>query len=595
MTLRLYDDDKSDNVIVTNPDGSTASIDPRFNPATVVTLGVSGQGVDPLDPPGATEPPVVTTTGTNLFFLQQPTAAAVDAVIAPAVRVRVWDNTGAPLSGVSVEVSLQNPPAGAVLSGATTAVSDASGVATFATLSVNQPAIDLRLRAAAAVPGVVAAGVSAPFDIDTGDVDAVLAAVSIFNYSAIYDGLPKAVMVTTDPSDLAVTVTYNGSETLPAAIGANLVVATVIEPGYTGSASAVQTIASTMSVGGSGGAPYGPLSCGPGVFATGIRPSTNSYYGLLGAQLMCSDSINPARFSGAVPIYHDSYVDTVASCGTEEVMVGVHGETGAPFDFTVIQRIGPLCRMPGSGEVSTYDALGGGQHPSEGFTLSCPAGQAVTGVVGGVGEVVDSIALVCAPEESASPTITSASPSTLAAFQYVTITGTDLPATAMTDVLFSQGDFQYASDYLFFASEDLVVARVPTGVLANGPATIRLKDPDSTVFTNSVPVTISSTPGAPVLLTVYNAGEASTTLTAGQEFLLEADGTGTAGTTVYWFQGDTQFSQAASYTGEGPTGRVGTVSSIPAGVTPGTWMVRVTSYSSPFSNGVTVSVTPAAP
>ena len=121
----MYDNNKFDNVIVTNADGSHASIDPRFNPATAVTVGVSGQGVDVLDPPGSTEPPVVTTTGTNLFFIQQPTTAAVGATITPAVRVRLFDNTGLPLpAGVVVSVSLLNPPVGVLLSGTVTAVTD---------------------------------------------------------------------------------------------------------------------------------------------------------------------------------------------------------------------------------------------------------------------------------------------------------------------------------------------------------------------------------------------------------------------------------------------------------------------------------------
>ncbi len=97
VTLRVYDPNKHDNIIVTNLDGSTASIDPRFNPATVVTSAISAQGVDVLDPVGATEPPAVTTTGTNLFYLEQPTNTAPGAPITPSVRVRIWDNTGAPL------------------------------------------------------------------------------------------------------------------------------------------------------------------------------------------------------------------------------------------------------------------------------------------------------------------------------------------------------------------------------------------------------------------------------------------------------------------------------------------------------------------
>ena len=83
ITLRVFDNDRSNNIIVTNLDGTTASIDPALNPATTLTAGIAAQGVDvgpgALDPPGATKPPIVTTTGTNLFYLQQPTFAAPGA------------------------------------------------------------------------------------------------------------------------------------------------------------------------------------------------------------------------------------------------------------------------------------------------------------------------------------------------------------------------------------------------------------------------------------------------------------------------------------------------------------------------------------
>ena len=93
-----------------------------------------------------------------------------------------------------------------------------------------------------------------------------------------------------------------------------------------------------------------------------------------------------------------------------------------------IERLGAQCLPIGGGEATIVPEAGGGLYPDADmpFSATCPAGQAVTGVVGGVGEVVDSIALVC----STIPTIASASPSTLAEFQYVTLTGTNLPATA---------------------------------------------------------------------------------------------------------------------------------------------------------------------
>ena len=48
---------------------------------------------------GVTDPPIVTPTGSNLFFLQQPSNTAVNTPIAPPVRVRVFDNSGAALAG----------------------------------------------------------------------------------------------------------------------------------------------------------------------------------------------------------------------------------------------------------------------------------------------------------------------------------------------------------------------------------------------------------------------------------------------------------------------------------------------------------------
>jgi hypothetical protein len=338
------------------------------------------------------------------------------------------------------------------------------------------------------------------------------------------------------------------------------------------------------------------------VFANGIRPSTNPYYGLLGAQLICSDSFNPARFAGPLPNDQPEYTATPLSCGAGEVMVGVHGSTGVQFGYRVVDNIGPQCQPIGGGEVNNVPAAGGGFGPHDAFNLSCPSAptqQAVTGVVGGVGEVVDSIALVCATTSS-TPTIASASPATLAAFQYVTLVGNNLPATGMSDVLFSQGDFQYTADYVWFASSSLVVARVPTGVLTNGAATVRLKNPGSTVFTNSVPVTIAGTPGAPVLLNIYSSwvgGTATTTLNPGQQFLIEADGTGSAYTTFHWTQGATTISVGATSTSGGPTGRVGTQGTVPAAVTTGTWTLTVTTATpsgveSARSNGISVTIAP---
>ena len=62
------------------------------------------------------------------------------------------------------------------------------------------------------------------------------ATVTLGGLTAMYDGQPKAVAFTTNPPGLAVSVTYSGSTTPPSARGTYVVVATVNDPRFTGSA-----------------------------------------------------------------------------------------------------------------------------------------------------------------------------------------------------------------------------------------------------------------------------------------------------------------------------------------------------------------------
>jgi hypothetical protein len=57
-----------------------------------------------------------------------------------------------------------------------------------------------------------------------------------------YDGTPRAVTVATDPAGLAVAVTYDGAPAAPVATGIYAVVATVVEPGYEGSATGLLVV-----------------------------------------------------------------------------------------------------------------------------------------------------------------------------------------------------------------------------------------------------------------------------------------------------------------------------------------------------------------
>ncbi|MBL6448917.1 gliding motility-associated C-terminal domain-containing protein [Fulvivirga sp. 29W222] len=62
------------------------------------------------------------------------------------------------------------------------------------------------------------------------------ASVTISSLEQNYDGSPKPVTVTTIPAELGTVITYNGSTTVPSAVGTYTVVVTVSETNYSGSA-----------------------------------------------------------------------------------------------------------------------------------------------------------------------------------------------------------------------------------------------------------------------------------------------------------------------------------------------------------------------
>ena len=256
-------------------------------------------------------------------------------------------------------------------------------------------------------------------------------------FSAVYDGNPKSVAFTTTPGGLGLDVRYNGGGA-PSAIGAHFVRASVTGGVFAGAATATFKIASTLAVGGAGGGPY-ERYCGSGVFANGfgVSPPNSS---LWSAQLLCSDAAHPATFGNddTEPFNTPS---TLMACPAGEIMVGaraIHGDVVGFGTGDFMIAVAPRCQLPTGGAITEPFAPEPGTPSGASTTvvLDCPAGQGVTGVVGGAGSIVDSIALVCGPVAA----ITSVSPADqVAGFQMLTIYGTNLPATTMNDVLFNQG------------------------------------------------------------------------------------------------------------------------------------------------------------
>jgi hypothetical protein len=195
ITLRVYDADRSNNVFITNKFGKLISVDPAFHPITSVTPAISSQPVstEALEG-GLEEPPLVTPTGANLFFLQMPTDGIETVAIAPAVRVQVRDNlSGTPIPGALVTLALGNNPGGASLSG-NIAVSNEFGIATFPLLAVSVPGEGLTLIASATAQGVVGSAESVAFDI--GPVPPVEIALPSVGERTAYLGVSYALTLT---------------------------------------------------------------------------------------------------------------------------------------------------------------------------------------------------------------------------------------------------------------------------------------------------------------------------------------------------------------------------------------------------------------
>ena len=73
------------------------------------------------------------------------------------------------------------------------------------------------------------------------------ATVTLSDLDQAFDGTPQGATVATEPVGLAVVVTYDGSETVPSATGAYVVVAAVAEVNYAGSATGTLTIAEALT------------------------------------------------------------------------------------------------------------------------------------------------------------------------------------------------------------------------------------------------------------------------------------------------------------------------------------------------------------
>jgi VCBS repeat-containing protein len=148
---------------------------------------------------------VINSTNT-LTFQQQPPATIREAKVFPStVAVRVLNRSNAPIVGASVQLALAEVSGTGVLTGATTATTNASGVATFPGLMVSRNAT---------TPAVSAAG-NYLLSATVANVGAVTSA----QFTVTANGIPTATNDPTGANAAAYTVSHVSSLNVPVSVG----------------------------------------------------------------------------------------------------------------------------------------------------------------------------------------------------------------------------------------------------------------------------------------------------------------------------------------------------------------------------------------
>ena len=175
--------------------------------------------------------------------------------VSPSSNLTSSGNYGGPFSPSSIQYVLSNPGGTAIdwtagKSAAWVSLSSASG--TLAASASATVTVSLAANANALDVGVYTDTVTFTNTTNgSGDtmrgvtltVNPFPATVTLGNLNQTYDGAPKSVSVTTTPTGLAHTVTYDGVTNLPVVAGAYTAVATITQPNYSGSATGSLVIA----------------------------------------------------------------------------------------------------------------------------------------------------------------------------------------------------------------------------------------------------------------------------------------------------------------------------------------------------------------
>ena len=362
ITLRIIDPDRSNNV--TTPDG--LSVDPAFDPrqAVVTPILVAQPVGTPEAALGQTKPPIVTPNNSSILFLTQPASSIIGQPIGPAVRVQVRDAAGAIVPGVPVTLSLGANPGDASLSGGGAALTDVNGIATFNALSLDRIGTGYTLVASVGVAGI-RPSTSTPFDVKFIP-EVPLPALTQWKLAdggnnAFYKFVPTHITWTAAE---AACVADGGHLASIHSLAENHFASGVIDPAGVGGI--------TAFLGGSG-------SRSDGWFWQDGTPFVYSNWR--------TSTGEPSGGGNVIQMWPDN---NGSNSGWNDVPDGVFSD------------IGYLCKFPPPPPTLIGPAGGFGGSPFA--PVNCPAGSVVVGFAGRAGDDIDRTEIVCAPPPALTPT-----------------------------------------------------------------------------------------------------------------------------------------------------------------------------------------------
>ena len=208
------------SLTATTDAGGHASVSAVAN-ATVGTYAVTAS-VTGVATPASFALSNVGGTGVNLAFTQQPVNTPAGTVIAPPVVVKLTDSGGNPVSGVTIALTAQGGLG--VLSGSAPVATDASGLATFSTLSIDKTGTyTLRAtdgtRIISSASFVISAATSSSITVVTGNGQSAVVTTAYVTplkasvQDALGNGVPGIAVTFAAPSSGA-SVTFSGPTTV---------------------------------------------------------------------------------------------------------------------------------------------------------------------------------------------------------------------------------------------------------------------------------------------------------------------------------------------------------------------------------------------